>query len=188
MVGQPGAEARVRVARSDRRRRSEAIEALTHTPTEELVERRAQLQAAAQDAGLSPNEIEAVLAARPDLPRPLLPIERDTLLAILGYADFEGRDELVAQVDLATVDGYCGCGCATVNLRVKPNAPRAQTALHTCPNVASVLDAKGEVIGGIIISLVDGYLSGLEIWDVLDPRGISPLPPIDRLMLAVEHP
>ena len=83
--------------RSNNRRRSEAIEALASTPTEELVERRAELQAAAENAGLTPNEIGAVLNARPELPRPLLPIERDTLLAILGYADFEGRDELLAR-------------------------------------------------------------------------------------------
>lgn len=172
--------------RSSDRRRSEAIEALTYTPTEELVERRAELQAAAQDAGLTPDEIEAVLDARPDLPRPLLPIERETLLAILGYADFEGRDELLAQVDAAMVDGYSGCGCAGVNFRVNPDAPRATSAPRRVPNEAAVFDAEGEEIGGIMIWVVDGYLAGIEISDYFPPpaHGISPLPPIDQLKIC----
>lgn len=174
------------LADSDRRRRSEAIEALAYTPTEELVERRALIQAAAEDAGLSLDEIGAVLNARPDLPRPLLPIERETLLAILGYADFEGRNELLAQVDAAIVDGYVGCGCATVSLRVNPDAPRAPTAPSPVPNGAAVFDAEGEEIGGIMIFVVDGYLAGLEIYDYFPPpaHGISPLPPIDQLRIS----
>lgn len=172
----------------DRRRRNEAIEALAYTSTEGLVERRAELQAAARDAGLTLDEIEHVLNARPDLPRPLLPIERDTLLAILGFADFGGRDVLVAQVDATSVDGYCGCGCATVSLVVQPEARRAATALRMIPNSARVFDAEGEEIGGIIVFLLDGYLSYMEIFDYLDPGGISPLPPIDRLVIEVERP
>jgi hypothetical protein len=171
----------IRVLFRRRRRRSEAIEALAYTPTEELVERRAELQAAAENAGLTPNEIEAVLNARLELPRPLLPIERDTLLAILGYADFEGRDELLAQVDAAMVDGYVGCGCASVGLVVKPDAPRAPTAPNPVPNCADVFDAEGEFIGGILLFLLDGYLSFLEIHGYLEPHGISPFPPIDQL-------
>jgi hypothetical protein len=171
---------------SVRGRRNEVIETLAYTPTEDLLEPRAELQAAAQEAGLTPNEIEHVLNARPDLPRPLVPIERDTLLAILNHADFEGRDELISQVDSASVDGYCGCGCATVSLVVQPEARRAPTALRMIPNSARVFDAEGEEIGGIIVFLLDGYLSFLEIYDYLD--GISPLPPIDRLVIDTERP
>jgi hypothetical protein len=169
---------------TNRRRRNEGIEALAHTPTEELVERRAELQAAAQHAGLTPGEIEAVLNARPELPRPLLPIERETLLTILGYADFEGRDELLAQVDAAMVDGYVGCGCASVGLVVKPDAPRAPTAPSPVPNFARVFDAEGKEIGGILLFLLDGHLSFLEIYDYFEKsHGISPFPPIDQLKI-----
>lgn len=161
--------------------RRAAIEALTHIPVEELLARRAQLQAAAQDAGLSPDEIGAVLDARPELPRPLLPIERDTLLEVLGYADFEGRDALVAQVDSATVIGYCGCGCASVHLEVTPDAPRAHATPSPIPNEATVLDADGDAIGGVIVFLSDSRLSFLEIYDWLDTPGISPLPAVGRL-------
>jgi hypothetical protein len=183
-----GAEANAGSPAADinHRRRDEAIEALTYTPTEELLERQAELKAAALDAGLTPKEIAQVLNTRPDLPRPLLPIERDTLLAILNHADFEGRDELISQVDAASVDGYCGCGCATVSLVVHSEARQAPTALHELPNSAQVLDAEGEEIGGIIVFLLDGYLSYLEIYDYLDPGGISPLPPLDRLVTRRE--
>ena len=166
-------------------RRREAISALTHTPTEELVASRAQLQAAAHDAGLSSEEIQAVLNARPELPRPLLPSERETLLAILGHADFEGRDELVAQVDSTAVSAYWGCGCASVNFQVEPGAPRALSTPSPIPNEALILDADGESIGGIIVFLDDGYLSCIDVHDWLDDaHGISPLPPLDRLVLV----
>src|SRR4051812_48911037 len=99
------------------------VQALLNTPAPDLAARRAELQAAAQASGLSPDEIGEVLNSRPELPRPLLPEERATLLAVLNYADFEGRDALVEQVDSSRVKWYCGCGCATVNLSVDPAAP-----------------------------------------------------------------
>jgi hypothetical protein len=83
------------------------------------------------------------------------------------------------------VDGYTGCGCATVGLSVKPDTPRAQTTLSTVPNSASIFDAEGKETGGIIICLVDGYLALLEIFDYYrEPHGISPFPPIDQLEIS----
>ena len=79
------------------------------------------------------------------------------------------------------VDGYVGCGCASVGLAVKPDAPRAPTAPSPVPNEARVFDAEGEVIGGILLFLLDGYLAGLEIFGYFEPHGISPFPPIDQL-------
>ena len=99
--------------------REVAVEALTLTPAEDLHERMAELKAAAEEAGLSVDEVAAVLKARPELPRPLLPRERDTLVALLSHRDFPGRDQLLAQLDSTYVDGYCGCGCAAVGLRVQ---------------------------------------------------------------------
>jgi hypothetical protein len=171
------------------RRRGEVIDALTNMPIEQLLAAQRQLKADAEQTGITSAEFCAALSARPDHPRPLLPIERDTLLAILGYGDFEGRDELVAQVDSATVVGYCGCGCATVDLEVDPDAPRAHATenMTIIPNEATVLDADGEPIGGIIVFVDNGCLSRLEIYDWLDPTGISPLPPVDRLQLKTDR-
>jgi hypothetical protein len=53
---------------------------------------------------------------------------------------------------------------------------------RTIPTEASVLDAAGETIGGIIVFVDEGYLSSLEIFDYGEP--ISPLPPLERLELG----
>jgi hypothetical protein len=174
------------VSEQDRREglkaKADAVAALLETPTENLLERQADLQSAAREAGLTSEEISEILNARADLPRELLPIERDTLLAILGHADFVGRDELVAQVDSTLVVGYCGCGCATINLQVGSGAPPAPLTPSPISTRPTVLDAAGEAIGGIVIFLDnEGYLGSLEIYGWLESHGISPLPPVNRL-------
>lgn len=158
-----------------------AVLALLNTPASELAARRVELQAAAHTAGLSPEQIGEILNSRAELPRPLLPEERTTLLALLHYGDFKGRDALVEQADAARVDWYCGCGCATVNLTVDPAAPSARRTYRPVPNEATVVDADGEIIGGVIVFADDGYLSNLEIYWYYEP--ISPFPPLDRLKL-----
>lgn len=168
--------------------RQEVRDALTYTPTEEFLARRRELSAAADEAGLDVDEINAALSARPDLPRPLSPGERAVLLALLGAADFDGRDVLLEQVDSATVVGYCPCPCATVALEVPPSARRApRMPERTIPNQAGVLNAEGQTIGGIIVFADEGYLSAIEIFDYGFDYGdgpISPLPSVDRLELG----
>jgi hypothetical protein len=164
------------------RRRAE--QALRRASAEELVGNRADLQRAAQAAGLSPDEIAEILNSRPELPRPLLPEEQATLNAVLAHRDFDGRDALVAQAHLALVRSYCGCGCATVGLEVDRRTPPALDAHNPIPNSAYVFDANGEAIGGIVILLEGGYLELLEIYWYEDP--ISPFPPLDRLIVRGE--
>jgi hypothetical protein len=104
-------------------------------------------------------------------------------LAVLNYADFDGRDALLAQVDAARVVGFCGCGCATVDLAVDSAAPASSSASPT-PNEATVLGADGEPIGGLLVFVKDGYLAMLEVYAFSgDP--ISPFPSRERLKL---HP
>jgi hypothetical protein len=156
---------------------------LTNTPTEEFLLRRGELGHSAVAAGLTGEEIKAALAARTDLPRLLLPIEQDTLRALLDRANFPGRDELLAQIESATVVGYCTCPCASIDLDVDRTHPRGPDVPgRTIPTQASVLDAAGEEIGGIIVFVDEGYLSALEIFDYGEP--ISPLPPLERLELG----
>jgi len=73
------------------------MRALRETHAAELAVRRPDLQARAVEAGLTTDDINAALESRPDLPRALLPEERDTLLAVLNDADFPGRDAVLAQ-------------------------------------------------------------------------------------------
>jgi hypothetical protein len=112
-------------------------------------------------------------------PRPLRPEEREGLLALLGHADFDGRDALLAQVGSARVVGRCGCGCATVDLAVDTAAARCATPI---PNEATVLDDRGDAIGGVLLHAADGRLSTLEVYsDHGDP--IERVPPPERLRL-----
>jgi hypothetical protein len=114
-------------------------------------------------------------------PRPLRPEESAALLALLNHADFDGRDSLLAQVDFARVVGYCGCGCATVDLAVDSAAP-ASSSGSPIPNEATVLGADGEPIGGVLVFVRDGYLTSLEVYDY-GGVPISPFPPTSRLRL-----
>ncbi len=163
-----------------------AARALRDAPAAELAARRAELQAAAQAAGLTPEDIEDVLDSRADLPRPLLPEERHTLLAVLTHADFDGRDALLAQVGGARVVGYCGCGCASVHLGVDRQTPGAPRTRSPIPNEARVLDDVGEPVGGVLVFLDEGYLALLEIYSYEDP--LSPFPPLDRLQRVSNPP
>jgi hypothetical protein len=115
----------------------------------------------------------------PAEPRPLRPEEREGLLALLGHADFEGRDALLAQVDAARVAGGCDCGCATVDLAVDAAAARCPTPI---PNEATVLGDRGEPVGGVLLHTADGRLSTLEVYSNAD-KPIERFPPLNRLSL-----
>lgn len=156
-----------------------AVEALRNTPAADLAAHRAELQAAAHGAGMTVDEIGDLINSRPDLPRPLLAEEHATLVAVLTHADFPGRDALVDQAETARVDGLCGCGCATVSLIVDRQLPPATGRRSPIPNSPSVIDGRGEPIGGVLVFIDGGYLTSLEIYWYEDP--ISPFPPVDHL-------
>lgn len=101
----------------------------------------------------------------------------------MNHVDFAGRDALLTQVDAARVDRYCSCGCATVSLTIDPSAQAAGKTYRPIPNEAHVIDANGEIIGGVIAFVDHGYLSSLEIYS-FDGPPITPFPPLDRLELV----
>jgi hypothetical protein len=53
---------------------------------------------------------------------------------------------------------------ATVNLRVDPAAIFLRRRYGPVPIAASVVDDKGEAVGGVTADTDDGYLSDLEIF------------------------
>jgi hypothetical protein len=117
----------------------------------------------------------------PDLRRPLHADERAALLAVLMYADFEGRDALIAQTEAVQVIGYCSCGCASVDLVVdRSKTPPARGTRSPITNGADVLDAEGSMVGGMEVFLdEDGYLSLLDVNSWLG--AVTLFPPLDRL-------
>lgn len=150
-----------------------ALAWLADTPTEQFVEDRPTL-AELLDAGLTEDEVVTALRNRPELPRDLLPGERQALVRILEHADFDGRDALLAQLPHTKVSRYCACGCATVDLEVTGDVPLATGARSPLPNEARVFASDGDEIGGVIVFLDNGKLSMLEVYSHFDP--ISPFP------------
>jgi hypothetical protein len=106
------------------------------------------------------------------------------MLALLNYADFGGRDDLLAQVPSARVIGGCRCGCASVALRVDRD-PSAESVATPIPNEATVLDPEGSPIGGVLLFARDGCLAELEIYSFEDDP-LRVFPPPDRLRLERE--
>lgn len=91
---------------------------------------------------------------------------------------FHGRDELRGRLPFATVEGRCGCGCATVNLAVDRTAAPAPV-LASAPVSADLSD--GEYYAGIVL-IVDGegYLSCLEVYAIGD-EPVRQLPPAEQI-------
>ena len=166
--------------------REAARRQLLETPAAELAVRRAQIQAHAEAAGFSAEEIREILNSRADLPRALLPEERDALLMSCESLDGPTYAGSRTQIAAAKVSRYnCACPCATVGLVVdKTKAPPVRRTDSPFGDV-SIYDPDGEFIGGAMVWLDDdGYLSGLEIWWIHEP--LSPIPP--REQLVVEPP
>ncbi|MEU1244237.1 hypothetical protein ABZ388_28125 [Micromonospora parva] len=112
-----------------------------------------------------------------DIPRPLSDVERDVIARLLSVP-FRGRDELRAQLPFATVEGRCGCGCATVNLAVDRAAAPAPV-LSAAPVSADI--SNDEFYAGIVL-LVDGegYLCCLEVYSIGD-EPVRRLPPVEQI-------
>lgn len=103
------------------------------------------------------------MTTRDEASRPLTDTERAVIERLLSVW-FPGRDELRAQLPHVTVEGRCGCGCATVNLAVD-RAAVAAPVLCSAPVSADLSD--GEYYAGIMILVDgDGYLSCLEVYSI----------------------
>jgi hypothetical protein len=91
---------------------------------------------------------------------------------------FPGCDELRAQLPFVTVEGRCGCGCATVNLAVDRAAPPA-SVLSSAPVSTDLSD--GEYHAGLVLLVDgDGYLSCLEVYSIGD-EPVRRLPPAEQI-------
>jgi hypothetical protein len=166
-------------------KREAAKRQLLETPAAELAARRAQIQAHAEAAGFSAEEIREILNSRADLPRTLLPEERDALLLSLVSLDGPTRAALHAQVAAAKVSGYdCPCPCASVALVVDKTKVPPVSVTEAVFGDVSIYDPDGEFIGDVLVGIQNGYLSDIEISWLDEP--LSPIPP--REQLVVEPP
>ena len=109
--------------------------------------------------------------------RPLTTTERALLDSLLDH-DFDGVAELRAQALRATASTSCECGCVTIDLHVPDDAP-VSAAVGPAPVEGTGVEAAGEPIGGVLLFLAEGRLSGLEVHSVDEP--VSVVPPVERV-------
>ena len=112
--------------------------------------------------------------------RSLSPEEERVLVALLE-PDWPGSKELRQQAGVTQVVGKRGCGCATVEFAVdKSKAPQAP-ALNPAPIEGTVWNQdRSQVVGGILLSAPEGWLSSLEIYSVSDDT-MPVFPPLDLI-------
>jgi hypothetical protein len=102
-------------------------------------------------------------------PRPLSRAEKQVLDLMLS-SDFPGAVTLRSQIPSVRVVARCDCGCATVNLEVAPQEPRATDVGNgVLPVTGYVGSDIHQTKAGIIVFVDDGYLSSLEIYSLAEP-------------------
>jgi hypothetical protein len=106
--------------------------------------------------------------------RPLASSEVALLDALLRH-EFEGVDELRVQTRQVSASPGCTCGCGTLDLHVPDTVPRSSSC-SPVPVVGTVVDADGDPIGGLLLFVDDGRLSGLEVYSFADDPLPMPLP------------
>ena len=115
---------------------------------------------------------------RPGL-RPLTGDERDVLDFLL-VDDLPHVRALRAQARTVRASRGCSCGCATIDLHVAPDAPVAEPD-DRYPLEATVVNAAGRVVGGLLLFVHDGRISCLEVYPLDDDP--MPMPSVDRVQL-----
>jgi hypothetical protein len=110
--------------------------------------------------------------------------ERALLLHIIDLAGDEDREALRQQADAAVVTGHCGCGCPTVDLEVEPgrSTPIDGRRLVFDAWWTPADDRQG---GGVLMFVIDGWLSLLEVWWT-DDTPPSELPPPREVFSAMQ--
>jgi hypothetical protein len=98
------------------------------------------------------------------------------VLGVMLALDFQGAEELRAQVVSAQVSRGCDCGCPSVDLVVEGDVPFAHVTSRTPVNA----EVEGVLGGGLIVFVDHGRLSGLEFYSVED-RTPPVFPDLDRI-------
>lgn len=114
-------------------------------------------------------------------PGPLTADERALLDALLAHS-FPGVDALRLQSQGIEAKKGCECGCGTIELVVADDQAPRSTASSPVPAEAQVLGTDGTEVGGLLLFLVDGRLSSLEVYSYDQPL---PLPTMDRVRWSI---
>jgi hypothetical protein len=113
----------------------------------------------------------------PEAPRPVTREESALLGALLDH-DFTGVEALRAQTHGLLAKRGCSCGCGSIDL-IPQGAGLPKAAVRgAAPVSGHVLDDNGNVVGGVVLFVEDGFLSMLEVHR--DDSAI-PLPQVDEV-------
>ena len=77
-----------------------------------------------------------------------------------------------SQLDWVHAKRGCTCGCGTIELVITQDGLPRSDASSPAPVEGLITDSSGNVIGGLILFVVDGYLASLEVYSY----DIEPLP------------
>jgi hypothetical protein len=105
--------------------------------------------------------------------RALTSNERAVLNAFLLH-EFDGVEALRVQARQVLASPGCSCGCGSIDLHA-PNDTPMSSAGSPLPVEGEVLGDDGKPIGGLLLFLDDGRLTGLEVYSFDDPLPM-PLP------------
>jgi len=91
------------------------------------------------------------------------PDERAFLDSVLGFS-FDGAEALRSQWEGALVESSCACGCGSIGFVFGADFQATpSTARNPLPVEGEIVDACGEVVGGIIVILRDGLLDDVDV-------------------------
>lgn len=123
--------------------------------------------------------------SEPPAPRALTGEERALLRWLLSRGGEDAR-ALLPQVEHARVAGGCGCGCATLDLRVDGRPPAPPGIGPVSPDFFWFAPDGG--LCGIFVHAAQGTLSGLEVWSVDGKTTPAALPSIQQLVAESDLP
>lgn len=110
-------------------------------------------------------------------PRPMTRVESELLETLLGH-DFPGVEALRDQMNGLLVMRDCRCGCGTLSLFPRREAPRWSSDTYYVPVSGYISDDEGSPTGGFVLSAEDGLLKMLEVYWYDDP---IPMPAIKNV-------
>lgn len=107
-------------------------------------------------------------------PRPLTTAERTLLDGILAQP-FPGAEALREQLPHVLAAPGCTCGCGTIDLL--PSTTDLPRSTASSPvDAGEVVNEHGSGVGGLLLFLEDGLLSGLEVFAYEDTPLALPTP------------
>lgn len=109
--------------------------------------------------------------------RPLSLVERRLLDALL-LCEFDGVEQLRPQADTVLAYSACTCGCGTIGFE-HPNGLRPRSGGNTAPLKPYIHDEQGNLVGGLILFVGAGLLSGLEVFSYVSQP--VPLPEVESI-------